>query len=401
MKRVLYACLATLIFMWAFSPAILAAPASGANVTVSGTIGDGGAPWRLYSDGTMIVEAGAIQLDGRTFTWNAEHGADNFRFSDIHRIIFTGPISAGPSLQRLFAWMHNLTSIEGLEHFDTSNVTNMHLMFSTALAGSGEDYMPSSLVNLQGISGWDTSNVTDMSGVFTNASQLTSLDLSGWDTSNVTDMQSMFSITRSLTNLNISGWDTSNVTNMRSMFRFTNLESLNLSSWDTSNVTSMDFMFANTPRLTSLDISGFDTSNVLTSVELMGTYDGTTMGHTWVWQPIPHPSVLVNGVELAFDQPPVIQEGRTLVPLRVIFEALGANVDWDPSTQTVTSVKDDVTISLRIGSNVLVRNDAEIQLDVPAQIVGERTLVPVRAVAEGFGAEVDWDSNTRTVTIAE
>ena len=109
--------------------------------------------------------------------------------------------------------------------------------------------------------------------------------------------------------------------------------------------------------------------------------------------------VLLDGVYLSFDQPPIIEEGRTLVPLRVIFEALGASVEWDPETQTVTAVKDDLTISLQIGSAILSKNGEAIILDVPAQIVGGRTLVPARAVAESFGAFVDWENDTRTVII--
>jgi len=121
--------------------------------------------------------------------------------------------------------------------------------------------------------------------------------------------------------------------------------------------------------------------------------------------PAPAPAqdikVIVNGVTLTFDQPPVIENGRTLVPLRAIFEALGATVDWNQSTQTVTAVKDDITISLTIGSSILTRNGQNITLDVPAQLVGGRTLVPARAVAESFGAEVGWDQPTRTVTITD
>jgi len=89
----------------------------------------------------------------------------------------------------------------------------------------------------------------------------------------------------------------------------------------------------------------------------------------------------------------------TLVPLRAIFEALGATVEWEQSTQTVTAVKDDITIILKIGDSFLTKNGERIALDVPAKIVGGRTLVPARAVAESFGADVQWDGTTRTVTI--
>jgi len=110
-------------------------------------------------------------------------------------------------------------------------------------------------------------------------------------------------------------------------------------------------------------------------------------------------SVQINGNILPFDQPPIIEGGRTLVPLRAIFEALGAEVEWVASTQTVTAVREGVTVSLKIGSNILTRNGEQIRLDVPAQIVGGRTLVPARAIAESFGAEVSWNQNTQTMTI--
>jgi len=109
--------------------------------------------------------------------------------------------------------------------------------------------------------------------------------------------------------------------------------------------------------------------------------------------------VIVNGTALTFDQPPIIENSRTLVPLRIIFEALGAEVDWDQTTQTVTAIKGDATVTLTIGSDMLNKNGEQIKLDVPAKIVGSRTLVPARAVAESFGAEVGWDQNTQTVTI--
>jgi len=112
-------------------------------------------------------------------------------------------------------------------------------------------------------------------------------------------------------------------------------------------------------------------------------------------------TVLVNGTAVTFDQPPIIEDGRTLVPLRAIFEALGATVEWDQSTQTVTAVKGDITIILKIGDSFLTKNGERVALDVPAKIVGSRTLVPARAVAESFGADVQWNQAARTVTITE
>jgi hypothetical protein len=109
--------------------------------------------------------------------------------------------------------------------------------------------------------------------------------------------------------------------------------------------------------------------------------------------------VVVGGNEVVFDQPPVIQEGRTLVPLRAIFEALGASVGWDGETSSVIASKDDTVIIMQIGHGNLYKNNETIKLDVPPVIINSRTLVPVRAIAESFDLTVEWDDATRTVTV--
>ena len=110
-------------------------------------------------------------------------------------------------------------------------------------------------------------------------------------------------------------------------------------------------------------------------------------------------TVQVDGQSLTLDQPPVIQDGRTLVPLRAIFEALGAWVVWDADAQSVTAEKHFNYISLTIGDNKLNINDTEKTLDVPAQIIDGRTMVPVRAISEAFGAKVEWNAALNTVTV--
>ncbi|MDP4117801.1 MAG: copper amine oxidase N-terminal domain-containing protein [Bacillota bacterium] len=109
--------------------------------------------------------------------------------------------------------------------------------------------------------------------------------------------------------------------------------------------------------------------------------------------------VMIDGRQISFDQPPALDNGRTLVPLRAIFEALGAVVSWNESTQTVTAVKGNSSIIMRVGDPVISVNDKRVTLDVAPKVVNGRTLVPVRAVAEGFSAGVDWDDNTQTVFI--
>lgn len=109
--------------------------------------------------------------------------------------------------------------------------------------------------------------------------------------------------------------------------------------------------------------------------------------------------ITTNNVEAALDVPAQIIGERTMVPLRAIFEALGASVEWDDATKTVTSVKGETTVKLTIGDNAIYKNGEAKELDVPAQIVDDRTLVPVRAIAESFDANVGWDGPTQTVTI--
>lgn len=109
--------------------------------------------------------------------------------------------------------------------------------------------------------------------------------------------------------------------------------------------------------------------------------------------------VSVNDMYLYFDQEPVAQNGRTLVPLRAIFEALGATVNWDGNTQTITAVKDDTTVTLQIGSDTMYKNGQPVKLDVPATAQNGRTLVPVRAISEAFNCKVEWNPGLYTVII--
>jgi hypothetical protein len=110
-------------------------------------------------------------------------------------------------------------------------------------------------------------------------------------------------------------------------------------------------------------------------------------------------SVRLNDRELVFDVPPMIEDGRTLVPLRAIFEGLGVTVDWDSSTRTVTATRDSRVVKVVINSRIALVDGKVVSLDVPAKIVDGRTLVPLRFVSESFGALVTWDGDTRTVFI--
>jgi len=107
----------------------------------------------------------------------------------------------------------------------------------------------------------------------------------------------------------------------------------------------------------------------------------------------------INGKMIDSDVPPVIVNGRTLVPVRTIFEGIGADVDWDEETRQVAITMDGKELSLEIDSRAALIDDSEVTLDVPAMIIDGRTMIPVRFAAESLGFGVDWDDRARTVKI--
>ena len=214
------------------------------------------------NDGSVMAYA-VLNDDGKTYT-----------------IYLQGPgkIIANEDSSYLFCEFDKLESIEGLEYFDTSNVTNMSSMFylCTNLKELDiSDFDKLKVTNMNSmfgechnlirlnVSNFNTSNVTDMSYMFVNCTYMTNLNISNFNTSNVTDMSCMFASCQNLTNLDISTFDTSNVTNMSYMFvGCSSLTKLDVSNFDTSNVTNMSYMFVGCSSLTKLDVSNFDTSNV-------------------------------------------------------------------------------------------------------------------------------------------
>ncbi len=108
-------------------------------------------------------------------------------------------------------------------------------------------------------------------------------------------------------------------------------------------------------------------------------------------------TVVVNGQQMQFDQPPIEQTGRVFVPLRGVFEQLGASVVYQNGVINATG--HGRTVSLRIGSTQAIVDGQQQTLDSPPFVLGSRTLVPLRFVAQALGARVDWDNSTSTVTI--
>lgn len=115
----------------------------------------------------------------------------------------------------------------------------------------------------------------------------------------------------------------------------------------------------------------------------------------------PQLQVLLNGEPLALTPGPVILNGRTLVPLRGLFEAMGADVYYDDATRTITAFRGGRSLQLTLDSRTAIVNGAAQLLDVPPQIVGSRAFVPARLVAESLGAEVQWDGDRNRVLIED
>ncbi|KUP20773.1 copper amine oxidase N-terminal domain-containing protein [Paenibacillus sp. DMB5] len=112
--------------------------------------------------------------------------------------------------------------------------------------------------------------------------------------------------------------------------------------------------------------------------------------------------VNVEGESVEFDQPPVIFDGRTLVPIRAVCEKIGATIKWDVGTRTTTVSKGNKTLSLQIDSQQMqVSGGSPVQLDVPPQIYNGRTLLPIRAVVENLGYEVTWDAAKQILSIEQ
>ena len=217
--------------------------------------------WNI-NDGVLTISggvaSGSVKDDSGNWVlpWSSyigKHGLGKVVIED------TITFENNASLAHLFDGWLSLVEIDGLDKFDTSNVTDMSYMF----------YECCYLKTLD-VSKFNTGNVTDMSYMFGGRSgylngceSLTTIDVSNFDTSNVTSMIGMFSCCSALTTIDVSNFDTSNVTHMGGMFsECKSLTTIDVSNFDTSNVTGMKNMFGSCSSLTTIDVSNFDTSNV-------------------------------------------------------------------------------------------------------------------------------------------
>ncbi|MDY6313788.1 MAG: stalk domain-containing protein [Clostridia bacterium] len=148
------------------------------------------------------------------------------------------------------------------------------------------------------------------------------------------------------------------------------------------------------------DAGEYENYNKLFSMATVVVGDGSiSSDKTEIIMVIGSDAPTVNGKEVKIDVPAQILDGRTMTPSRFVAESLGADVDWDDATKTVTVTNGTKTIKLVIDSNIATIDGEEVEIDVPATIIDGRTLTPSRFVAEALGADVDWDDATKTVKV--
>ncbi len=110
-------------------------------------------------------------------------------------------------------------------------------------------------------------------------------------------------------------------------------------------------------------------------------------------------TVLLNGNAVEFDRSPIIYNDRTLVPMRAIFESFGLMVQWFEDEQRITAFDENTSITMFIGDNQIHLNDKTFESDVAPMIIDGRTFVPLRVIGESLNGNVEWYGDTRTVTI--
>jgi hypothetical protein len=155
------------------------------------------------------------------------------------------------------------------------------------------------------------------------------------------------------------------------------------------------------PGANNIVIKAYDKANNVSTKTLTVYYAKTTILVLYIGS---NRMTTSDGETITLDSPPVIVEGRTLVPIRPIVEKLGGTVGWDSIERKVTITLGDKTLELWIGKNTAKVNGTTVLIDssntkVVPQIISERTMLPVRFVAESLGAKVDWDGTAKKITI--
>lgn len=227
-----------------------------ATITESGTFGT--CDWDIDDTGLLTIHAGV--LGKQMGNWITDGKMND----TITNVICDPGVVANEDSSSLFFGLKNVKTID-VSNMDTSNVTDMNNMFSTAYRNTQNNPVQNGkLTNIIGLSNFDTSKVHDMHGMFYYDIALVSLDVSAFDTSNVTDMNSMFYTDAKLVDLSgLEKWDTGKVQNFSSIFYSLPLTSFaSIEKWDMSSATNISGMFSMMTKLTSLDLSSWNVSNV-------------------------------------------------------------------------------------------------------------------------------------------
>ena len=118
-----------------------------------------------------------------------------------------------------------------------------------------------------------------------------------------------------------------------------------------------------------------------------------------VWIQIDNPEMIVEGKAVVLDVPATVVKDQTLLPFRAIGDAFGAKTAWVPETKTAVTKFADTTIELQSANGTIKLNSVPVELDVPPQIISDRTMVSVRPVAQWFGAEIEWNGTEKSITL--
>ena len=212
-------------------------------------------PYAVFDASNSTLTFGYGAKPAGAYDLNEKPSYPGWVGDNIKKVVFDASFAkARPtSCYYWFSGCDNLTQIEGIEHLNTEEVTDMSWMFMGC----------SGLTSLD-VSHFNTQKVTNMEQMFNRCSGLTSLEVSNFNTENVTNMTSIFLGCSGLTSLDVSHFNTEKVTDMSCMFyECGKLTSLDVSHFNTGNVTNMGFMFFNCSALTLLDLTNFNTAKVV------------------------------------------------------------------------------------------------------------------------------------------
>jgi hypothetical protein len=157
-----------------------------------------------------------------------------------------------------------------------------------------------------------------------------------------------------------------------------------------------------TPGVNTIQVKVTDKLGNSTTKTYSVNYAPITSTSTMITLKIGSPYITINGISKKIDAQGsklIIKNGRTLLPIRTLIESLGGTVEWNGKEQKVTIELNGHSIILWIGKDTVLVNGSKVKLDVAPMIINGRTYLPLRFISENFGASVDWDETTKTVTI--